>query len=175
MGRRNNSTRTGAPRPNAPAPPIAKKTDNGLFSFVTPTEFVELPSGGKYYPEDHPLAGVDTIEIRHMTAKEEDILASTALAKKGLVLDRLLENILVLDIDPRSLLLGDRSAIMIAARMSGYGNVYETEVKCPFCEEHMDQTSLSGKRPDMREQRYKCPSGHRLSLIPNHRGVLGWR
>lgn len=56
---------------------------------------------------------------------------------------------------------------------SGHKVVYD--VKCPFCEEHMEQTSLSGKRPDMREQRYKCPIGHRLSLIPNHRGVLGWR
>jgi len=140
MGRRNNSTRTGAPRPNAPAPPIAKKTDNGLFSFVTPTEFVELPSGGKYYPEDHPLAGVDTIEIRHMTAKEEDILTSETLVRKGLAIDRLLQSVIV---DPNiivdSLLIGDKNALLVACRVTGFGPLYETTVKCPACNETNEQ------------------------------------
>ena len=95
MGRRNNSQRTRPPKDAAPPPPSATKTNNGLFSFVTPTEFVELPSGGKYYPEDHPLHGVDTIEIRHMTAKEEDILTSETLIRKGLAIDRLLQAVIV--------------------------------------------------------------------------------
>ena len=131
---RNNQRRTGAPsrRKASPVAPAPATTSNLVYQ--VPTEFVELPSRGVFYAEDHPLHNQETVEIKYMTAKEEDILASAALAKKGLVLDRLLENILVLDVDPRSLLLGDRSAIMIAARISGYGNVYETEVKCPFCE-----------------------------------------
>jgi hypothetical protein len=102
--------------------------------YQVPTEFVELPSRGAFYPEDHPLHNQETVEIKFMTAKEEDILASTALAKNGLILERLLENILVLDMDPNSLLLGDRSAIMVAARISSYGKIYETEVTCPSCE-----------------------------------------
>ena len=56
------------------------------FSFVVPTEFVELPSGGALYPEGHPLHGESTIEIKQMTAKEEDMLTSRALLKKGIAL-----------------------------------------------------------------------------------------
>ena len=48
-------------------------------------------------------------------------------------------------------------------------------VKCPFCNDPMDQSSLSGKRPEMREQRYKCAAGHRVSLVPRKNGMLGWR
>ena len=48
-------------------------------------------------------------------------------------------------------------------------------VKCPFCEKGMDQSSLSGKRPDVREQRYKCSDGHRVSLIPGKNGMLRWK
>lgn len=48
-------------------------------------------------------------------------------------------------------------------------------VTCPFCEKSMDQSSLSGKRPDVREQRYKCMDGHRVSLVPGNHGMMGWR
>ena len=48
-------------------------------------------------------------------------------------------------------------------------------VRCPFCEKSMDQSSLSGKRPEVREQRYKCMDGHRVSLVPCKNGMLGWR
>jgi len=106
---------------------------NSNLTYEVPTEFVELPSRGMFYPEDHPLHGQETIEIKFMTAKEEDILASAALLKKGLLLDRLFENILVKDIDPQSILIGDRSAIMVAARASGYGKIYETVIECPVC------------------------------------------
>ena len=82
------------------------------LGFVVPTEFVELPSKGKFYPDEHPLHKQETVEIKYMTAKEEDILASSTLIKKGLVIDRLLDNILVPDIDPTTLLVGDRSAII---------------------------------------------------------------
>mgnify|MGYP003110330907 CR=1 FL=1 len=126
---RNNQRRTGAPSRSAPSPAA---TSNGL-TYQVPTEFVELPSRGRFYPEGHALHNQETVEIKFMTAKEEDILSSTALIKKGLVIDRLLQNILVEDIDPSSLLIGDRSAIMIAARISGYGRVYETEIVCPTC------------------------------------------
>ena len=126
---RNNQRRIGTSTRNNPAPAIAS---TGMV-YQVPTEFVELPSRGQFYTEEHPLYAQETVEIKFMTAKEEDILASTALIKKGLVIDRLLENILVADIDPRSLLIGDRSAIMIAARISGYGNIYETEIRCPVC------------------------------------------
>ena len=82
MGRRNNADRTKGPPPDtSTAPTIANDTDD-LFSFVNPTEFVELPSKGLFYPENHPLHNTDIIEIKHMTAKEEDILTSETLLKK---------------------------------------------------------------------------------------------
>ena len=70
-----------------------------------------------------------------MTAKEEDILTSRTLLKKGVALDRLIQSLIVdKSIDPTALLVGDRNAIIISARVSGYGNNYETSVKCPACE-----------------------------------------
>ena len=106
----------------------------GGFSFVVPTEFIELPSQGKFYPEGHPLHGEDSIEIRQMTAKEEDMLTSRTLLKKGVALDRVISSLIVnKSIDPDSLLVGDRNAIIIATRVSGYGNMYETKVYCPNC------------------------------------------
>jgi hypothetical protein len=106
----------------------------GGFSFVVPTEFVELPSQGRFYPEGHPLRGQDSIEIRQMTAKEEDMLTSRTLLKKGVALDRVIASLIVdKSIDPDSLVVGDRNAIIIATRVSGYGNVYETKVSCPNC------------------------------------------
>ena len=48
-------------------------------------------------------------------------------------------------------------------------------VNCPFCEQIMEESSLSGKRPEAKEQRYKCEDGHRVSLIPGTNGMTGWR
>jgi len=135
-----NKDRVGAKNINADAPPtqVAKGTLEG-FSFVVPTEFVDLPSQGRYYPEGHPLYGQDTIEIRQMTAKEEDILTSRTLLKKGIVLDRVLQNIIVdKQIDAENMLTGDRNAILVAMRISGYGAIYETMVSCPSCGEKQD-------------------------------------
>tara|TARA_R110002020_G_scaffold409302_1_gene619082 strand:- start:2708 stop:3541 length:834 start_codon:yes stop_codon:yes gene_type:complete len=106
----------------------------GGFSFVVPTEFVELPSQGRFYSQGHPLHGQDSIEIRQMTAKEEDMLTSRTLLKKGVALDRVISSLIVNKaIDPDSLLVGDRNAIIISTRVSGYGNIYETKVTCPSC------------------------------------------
>ena len=106
----------------------------GGFSFVVPTDFVDLPSQGKFYPEGHPLHGQESIEIRQMTAKEEDMLTSRTLLKKGVALDRVIASIIVNKrINPDSLYVGDRNAIIIAARVAGYGNLYETKTTCPNC------------------------------------------
>jgi hypothetical protein len=124
---------TGAQATHAP-PPQAMQDGGGGFSFVVPTEFVELPSKGRYYPENHPLHNEDTIEIKQMTAKEEDMLTSRALLKKGIAIDRVMKSLIINKaIDPQSLLVGDRNAIMVALRISGYGNEYTTNVTCPAC------------------------------------------
>ena len=114
--------------PNTGAPPAQ------TFSFVVPTTFVDLPSKGRYYPEGHALHRQDTIEIKHMTAKEEDILTSRSLLKKGVALDRVIQNLIIdKSIAPERLLVGDRNAIIIAARIAAYGSDYETKVNCPSC------------------------------------------
>lgn len=119
-----------------PAPQhVIQNNENGpALAFVVPTEFVDLPSGGRFYQEGHPLHGQDCIELKQMTAKEEDILSSRTLLKKGIALDRVIESIIVdKSIDPNSLLIGDKNAIIIATRVSGYGAEYATKVTCPSC------------------------------------------
>lgn len=130
-----NRDRLGGTQHQDTDPPV----QGGGFSFVVPTELVELPSQGKFYPEGHPLHGKQEIEIRQMTAKEEDLLTSRALLKKGIAIDRLISSIIVdKRINADSLLIGDRNAIIIATRIAGYGNMYETKVTCPACEATQD-------------------------------------
>jgi len=131
---------TGVTKPeNNSPPPQALQQDNPGFAFVVPTEFVELPSGGLFYAEEHPLHGEDSIEIKQMTAKEEDLLTSRTLLKKGVALDRVLKSLIVdKNINTDTLLIGDRNAIIVAARCSAYGNVYETNITCPVCNTPQD-------------------------------------
>jgi len=111
------------------------------FSFVVPTEFVELPSEGKYYPSGHPLHNQPNIEIKQMTAKEEDILTSQSLLKQGVALDRVLQSVVIDNrINVNSLLVGDRNALLIAIRVSGYGSEYITQVACPACSTKQNYT-----------------------------------
>jgi hypothetical protein len=103
-------------------------------SYQTPTEIVELPSRGMFYPVNHPLHNVETVEIKFMTTKEEDILTSPTLVEKGVVFDKLLESIIVdKRIDVSSLVVGDRSAILSRARISAYGPEYSFITSCPAC------------------------------------------
>jgi hypothetical protein len=119
---------------NSPVSHPPTSVPQQAFSFVVPTTFVDLPSKGNYYPPGHALHKQDTIEIKHMTAKEEDILTSRSLLKKGVALDRVIQN-LVIDnsINTEHLLIGDRNAIIIAARIAAYGADYETNINCPAC------------------------------------------
>jgi hypothetical protein len=106
------------------------------FSFIVPTEFVNLPSKGKFYPVGHPLKNQETIEIKQMTAKEEDILTSKSLLKKGVALDKLISNLIVdKAISSEMLTSEDRNAIIVAARIGAYGPEYLTTVTCPSCTE----------------------------------------
>lgn len=131
--RRNNEDRLMGghkPTPSEEAPQMPNPMD-----FVTPTQFVDLPSKGRY-PEGHPLQGKDTIEIRYMTAKDEDILTNRSLLKKGLAIDRLIQNLIVdKSINARHLYIGDRNAIIVFARASAYGADYKAKIQCPACGE----------------------------------------
>ena len=100
-----------------------------------PSEIIDLPSGGKIYGKDSPLYQ-GKIEIKYMTAKEEDILTSQNLIKKGAVLEKLMDSLIMTPgIDTRHLVLGDKNAIMIAIRILAYGSEYITEVTHPATEE----------------------------------------
>jgi hypothetical protein len=90
-----------------------------------PTEVVDLPSKGKLYPPDSPLSS-GTIEMKYMTAKEEDILTNQNYIEKGIVIDKLLQALIVdKTVDYNQLLVGDKNALLIAARILGYGKDYE--------------------------------------------------
>lgn len=104
------------------------------FGLEVPHELAPLPSSGKTYSQDSLLFGQDSVEIRAMTAREEDILTSQALLKKGTVITELIRSCLVdKSINPLDLLSGDRNALMVAIRVTGYGPEYNAEIECPEC------------------------------------------
>tara|TARA_B100001093_G_C26526831_1_gene884189 strand:+ start:25 stop:753 length:729 start_codon:yes stop_codon:yes gene_type:complete len=95
-----------------------------MSEFKLPTEVVELPSKGLLYSEESGLKS-GKIEMKYMTAKEEDILTNQSYISKGVVLDKLMQSLIVSKVDYNSLLLGDKNAIMVAARILGYGSEYK--------------------------------------------------
>jgi len=104
------------------------------FGIEIPVETVPLPSGGVVYNPKSSLYGRETVEIRAMTAREEDILTSRALLKKGTVISELIKSCLTdKSINPVDLLIGDRNALMTAIRITGYGAEYDAEVECNEC------------------------------------------
>ncbi len=99
-----------------------------------PTEMIALPSKGYFYTEGHPLSS-GYIEMKYMTAREEDILSSQSLIKSGTVIDKLLQSLIVTKINYNDLLTIDKNAVFIAARILAYGPDYEVEIACPSCGE----------------------------------------
>ena len=105
-----------------------------------PSEVIDLPSEGKLYPEDSPLRE-GKIEIKYMTAKEEDILTSQNLIKKGIVIEKLLDSlILTKGVKSEDLVVGDKNAVMVAARILAYGPEYACEVVNPNTDEKLTHT-----------------------------------
>lgn len=105
-----------------------------------PTEVIDLPSKGVFYPEHSPLRS-GQIELHYMTAKHEDILTSQNLIQKGLVLDKLIDALIATKgVKSADLLLGDLNAVMVASRILGYGKDYAVSLTCPACGQEVDQT-----------------------------------
>lgn len=94
-----------------------------MNDFKFPTETVELPSKGLVYPPSSPLSS-GTIEMKYMTAREEDILTNQNYIKQGVVIEKLLKSLIITKIDYDELIIGDKNAIMVAARVLGYGKDY---------------------------------------------------
>lgn len=112
------------------------------MSFNLPTETIELPSKGLVYPENNPLSS-GTVEIKYMTAKEEDILTNANYITNGTVLDKLMKSLIVSDINYNDLLIGDKNAIMVASRILGYGAEYKFTYNGQ--EETVDLSKLENK------------------------------
>ncbi len=103
-----------------------KKQQHGF-----PTEVIDLPSEGRVYSKDSPLRE-GKIELKYMTAKEEDILTSQNLIKKGVVITKLLDSLIMTEgVTTSDLILGDKNAVMVAARVLAYGPKYTCEVQNP--------------------------------------------
>ena len=125
------------------------------------SEVVDLPSKGKFYPTGHPLAS-GQVELKYMTAKEEDILTSTNLIQKGVVLDKLMDSLIITKgITHEDFLLGDLNAVMVASRILGYGKDYPLNVTCPKCntttEHNVDLSQLETKDVPENDLTVKLP------------------
>ena len=141
-----------------------------------PTEVLSLPSQGLLYPEDSPLRS-GTIDVKYMTAKEEDILTSTNLIEQGVVITKLIESIIA---NPKvkldDMLVGDKNAVMVGTRILGYGKDYGITLIDPDTNERVehivDLTKLENKPID--EKLFENGNNFTFEL-PNSKRVLGWK
>jgi hypothetical protein len=115
---------------------LLKEANSAPDAFDVPFDVVKLPSKGLIYDESHPLCGESEVMFKAMTAVEENILATKAYAKRGTTVSVLIKSCLAnKSIDPTTLLLGDKTAILLAIRISGFGPQYRIPTKCPACGE----------------------------------------
>ena len=142
-----------------------------------PTEVIDLPSKGLVYPKEHPLSS-GQVEIKYMTAKEEDILTSPNLIEKGIVLDKLLESIIVTEgVKLEDFVIGDKNTLLVSARILGYGQDYpimiadeEVSVDLTSLKEiWLDEKNLVEKHKN--EFKYTTPIGKNkivFSILDGH-------
>jgi hypothetical protein len=142
-----------------------------------PTEIIDLPSKGLVYSPENPLSE-GKVEMKYMTARSEDILTNQSYIEKGIVLDKLLEDLIITKINIKDLIVGDKNALLIAARVLGYGKEYKFTLKG---EEHtVDLSTLENKEFNItqgtnefkfilpssgNEITYKILNGHDENLI----------
>jgi hypothetical protein len=144
--------------------------------YAFPTEVLSLPSKGLLYPKDSPLSkGV--IDVKYMTAKEEDILTSQNLIQQGVVIDRLLDSVIATEgVKLGDLLIGDKNAIMIGTRVLGYGKDYPVQLTDPDTgeqvETEIDLTKLENIKFD--ESVFKGENKFSFTL-PNSKKVLEFK
>ncbi len=109
-----------------------------MAGFSVPRDFVMLPSKGRIYPKDSPLHNMEEIEVRHLTAADEDILTSLALLRSGKAIDAMLNNVIMnKTINTEELISGDKNAILTFLRITGYGPEYPVDIDCPDCNENI--------------------------------------
>ena len=142
-----------------------------MSEFKFPTEEVELPSKGLVYPKDHPLSS-GKVEIKYMTAKEEDILSNQSFIQKGIVLEKLLRSVIVnKDINVDDLIIGDKNSLLIATRILGYGKEYKVTIAGQ--EETIDLTELENREFD--EDSIKDCKNEFVYTLPSSGAVLTYK
>ena len=141
-----------------------------MSEFKFPSEVIELPSKGLVYPEDNPLSS-GTVEMKYMTAKEEDILTNQNYIKSGLVLDKLLQSLIISKIDYNDLIVGDKNALLVAARILGYGKDYKIKFKEE--EVNIDLSTLDNKLVD--ESLFTKGKNEFEFTLPNSGTVITWK
>ena len=113
--------------------------------FKFPTEKIELPSKGLVYPKENPLSS-GVVEMKYMTAREEDIITNQNYIQKGIVIDKLLQSLIVSKVNYNDLIVGDKNALLVAARVLGYGKDYDFQYAGE--EYNVDLTTLENKEID---------------------------
>ena len=155
MSTRNNSERTQIPPEvleqfmkqqeqkfvqQQPQPAVAPTPNINPVGYSVPTDFVDLPSRGKFYNPQHPWHNKTSVEVRFMTTREEDIITSPVLAQKGLIFDKLVESVCVDRVLAKDISPGDKAAILINCRKNAYGDEYTFQSICDNCAEVYDKT-----------------------------------
>ena len=150
--------------PNKTETTQARQADTTAFQQQTdavqkteyPSEVVDLPSKGWFYDQTSPLAS-GRVDVKYMTAKEEDILTSQNLIKKGIVLDKLLEQLIITPgVKLDDILVGDKNAIFIAARVLAYGKDYKIKFKDPSTGDDVEAVSYTHLRAHETSQDLVC-------------------
>lgn len=149
-------------------PPIPSASHTEFKQSPYPTVMVDLPSKGLFYPPNHPLH-TGKIEMKYMTAKEEDILTTESYIKSGVVLDKLFQSLIVTDVNYNDILAVDKEALMVASRIYGYGEIYDSQVTTPSGNQQRVAVNLAQLQhlpidesqviPGKNELTYTTPSG----------------
>lgn len=148
----------GTPNVNVESSNVIEPTKEAI-GYRIPTEIIDLPSKGLLYPKDSPLSS-GTIELKYMTAKEEDILTTESYIKKGVVIDKFLESLIVTEgVRLDEILIGDIDAITIAARIIGYGSDYDVVVDTPSGNKQQHYVDLNQITLNTLEERFLKQQG----------------
>lgn len=174
MSDRNNLERLGVEEEELEE--VTPESTSSSFSFedfINPTEIVDLPSGGKYYPKDSYLAGLKNVEIKMMTAYHEGILANKTFHNNGQMIHKMIGALLVdAQINPLELLSADRTAIMVAARKTAYGDEFEASTICPVCTHpnkikiNLDEDCVVSEGGDIEDYGVKLKGGKFHMTLP---------
>ena len=141
------------------------------------SHYVDLPTGGIYYPEGHPLHNVAQIEIKMMTTKEEDILTNQSYVENGVAIDKLLESIILVKVSPKDIHETDKMAVLLSARIEAYGPEYEVFSVCPHCSEEREETiDLNNILTNVVESKYeKTDAGTAIVELPKSKKVIEFK